>query len=151
MSMDLLKLAYADINVAKIILETGTDEGVLRMSAYHIQQALEKGLKYILTRKEVEYGRTHDCVALVSLVKDSRFKVHEKIIENADVITSYEASTRYNFELNIKKGVVAHQIVLVDRFLNQVTSYFKVDETKKKVVKKHNTKKNFKRRVKQEA
>lgn len=47
----LLDLAYEDLEVAKLAYES--PKNLLRAAAYHIEQAIEKGLSFMLRKMEL--------------------------------------------------------------------------------------------------
>lgn len=101
----LLDNAEVDIKLAKYAVSPEgnptNDELMLGAAAYHVQQAIEKVLKYILQTEagmtESDKGyKTHNISMLIYLV-DSKttFPVPEKLVEMSSLITDWEATTRY--------------------------------------------------------
>ncbi len=102
----LLDRADRDIYNAKLLLSPEgnptNDELLDDMAAYHVQQAIEKALKYALvTFGEVdetskEY-RTHSIPALIDLVSEcSNIEISDQLKLAANDITSWEAHSRYD-------------------------------------------------------
>jgi HEPN domain-containing protein len=61
-----LRLAKDDLAGARALLER--DDVAPHLACYHAQQAAEKAIKARLTRRGVEFPRTHDLVALRALL-----------------------------------------------------------------------------------
>ena len=98
-----------DIKVARFLLSPvgnpSNDEYMYNLAAYHAQQAVEKALKAYLrdVYGEDESKRTfkiHEMPELRRRLEDEyHHEVHPVIARNADLITSWEASSRYGHSL----------------------------------------------------
>ncbi|MEX2281727.1 MAG: HEPN domain-containing protein [Gemmatimonadota bacterium] len=87
-----LALADADHDAAKH-LQSISDEKLRYIIGFHVQQAIEKWIKAILTEEGIDFPRTHDLTALLSL-SDVEF---QSPISQADLerISDYAVTTRY--------------------------------------------------------
>lgn len=122
----------ADIQTAELnISDTGNptnDEFLYDVAAYHIQQAIEKELKYILHNvygadETTKRFGTHNISTLLIQVNeyDSNFiSSHQDIVENADEITSWEASTRYGEDLVATKDKIKEAIEYAKNLLEEI-------------------------------
>ena len=103
--MTLHDRALSDIKVAKQLISpvgnpTG-DEGIYDIAGYHVQQGIEKELKYILV-EECQYQEGelkqigHDIDALVDKVEnETNIVLSDTLKWMASEITNWEAGTRY--------------------------------------------------------
>lgn len=104
--MNYLDRAQDDLETALLLLSpTGNptqDPGKFDIAAYHIQQAVEKGLKHILhdlcgISDELHRFRTHNLPPLIRWVeKVSNYNVSIKLKELAVDITGWETQSRYS-------------------------------------------------------
>lgn len=87
-----LEKANRDFDAAEHLLAQG---GRFReIIAFHCQQAVEKYLKALLVRHQVEFPKTHDIRKLLGLIA----KVHPDLAESlrdADVLTPFGVEVRY--------------------------------------------------------
>ena len=99
----LLDLAYGDIRSLTYLCFD--DEYVLNVAAYHIQQAYEKVIKFILEMEGVPYPKTNNLVKLGALVPSTRQHLVNLNANDLLYITSYEASSRYdpNFHVTVER------------------------------------------------
>jgi HEPN domain-containing protein len=64
-----IEKAGADLSAARsLAAEAGTSLRIREIVGFHCQQAAEKYLKGLLTRWQIEFPKTHDIQALLSLV-----------------------------------------------------------------------------------
>ncbi|MGL5675282.1 MAG: HEPN domain-containing protein [Cellulosilyticaceae bacterium] len=101
-------LAEADYKFAKMnfeYLKTTSDDMFVNMIAYHIQQAVEKLLKYLIEVKGKRYPKTHDITELIDACEPLNITIPEEIINNDVLITKWCTQTRYNinFKASIRK------------------------------------------------
>lgn len=92
----LLDRAESDVRVCEHILSAlQTDELMKDIAAYHIQQAVEKALKYWLSTIGIEYPRTHDINALIALLETERQTIPNWLYDGSDLLNRYATSSRY--------------------------------------------------------
>lgn len=101
--------ADADLKVAKLLISPignpTHDEMLYDNAAYHLEQAYEKELKYVLhdllgvddTTREF---KTHNIADLISQIEDAEYSIPEAIKEISHDLTEWEASTRYNADIS---------------------------------------------------
>ena len=94
------------------------DDAYINIIAYHLQQALELAIKFVLEQNGVEYPRTHDIEQLVLIANKENvdLKLTEYIDDHQETFSSWEAKTRYvlNYYVDIKK---------IEKSLPEVKSY----------------------------
>ncbi|MCL1811306.1 MAG: HEPN domain-containing protein [Methanomassiliicoccaceae archaeon] len=83
--------ADEDLRGAEILLQT--DEELLALVGFHLQQFLEKKMKVSLQEHFVKYPKTHDLSALLDLFPQSR--ITEADNEFAQILSQYAVESRY--------------------------------------------------------
>lgn len=103
--MSLLDNAKKDLCASEALYEKvkqGQTDLYMNNVCYHLQQCLEKELKYLLNAKFVEYPYNHDIYQLASLTRkhysdDERaISAIDKVLQKANAYTSWESQSRYN-------------------------------------------------------
>ena len=94
--VDMLQRAYMDIQAAKAIsIYKFDDELQYDALAYHVQQAIEKLMKYELESGGIEYPFDHRVNILYELMKKNNLNPPGWIWQNRVVLNEYATSTRY--------------------------------------------------------
>ncbi len=101
----LLDRADRDIYNARLLISPAgnpnNDELINDIAAYHVQQGIEKALKYALFNiggldETSRSYRTHSIPTLIDLVQENcGFTVSERLLLASNDITSWEANSRY--------------------------------------------------------
>lgn len=117
--------AKQNLKVAESIYSTIAinDEAYLNYVGYHIQQALELSIKYMLEMNGVNYPKTHDIDQLIRLanINNVELYLNEYIDDHSEMFSLWEARTRYilNYRLEKRK---------IERSLTETKSYLDVIE-----------------------
>ena len=117
--------AKQNLKVAESIYSTIAinDEAYLDYVGYHIQQALELSIKYMLEMNGVNYPKTHDIDQLIRLanINNVELYLNEYIDDHSEMFSLWEARTRYilNYRLEKRK---------IERSLTETKSYLDVIE-----------------------
>lgn len=117
--------AKQNLKVAESIYSTIAinDEAYLDYVGYHIQQALELSIKYMLEMNGVNYPKTHDIDQLIRLanINNVELYLNEYIDDHSEMFSLWEARTRYilNYRLEKRK---------IERSLSETKSYLDVIE-----------------------
>ena len=113
--------AKQNLKVAESIYSTIAinDEAYLNYVGYHIQQALELSIKYMLEMNGVNYPKTHDIDQLIRLANINNVELY--IDDHSEMFSLWEARTRYilNYRLEKRK---------IERSLTETKSYLDVIE-----------------------
>ena len=115
--------AKQNLKVAESIYSTIAinDEAYLNYVGYHIQQALELSIKYMLEMNGVNYPKTHDIDQLIRLanINNVELYLNEYIDDHSEMFSLWEARTRYilNYRLEKRK---------IERSLTETKSYLDV-------------------------
>jgi HEPN domain-containing protein len=86
-----MRRAQADLAVARLIDEERIAPEIL---AFHAQQAVEKALKALLVRRQVEFPHIHAIAPLLNLCRVAGYEDVENLVEAA-TLTRYAVATRY--------------------------------------------------------
>ena len=95
----LLQRARVDIEITKENIQKKDDEIYIDIAAYHIQQAIEKILKYLIEMEGESYRKTHDISILWGDVDELGLSPPEWIWENRDKLNRYQTETRYGDDI----------------------------------------------------
>lgn len=115
--------AKQNLKVAESIYSTIAlnDEAYLNYVGYHIQQALELSIKYMLEMNGVNYPKTRDIDQLIRLanINNVNLYLNEYIDDHSEMFSLWEARTRYilNYRLERRK---------IERSLTETKSYLDV-------------------------
>lgn len=101
----LLGKAESNLFAAETVLQASTDDSVVNIAAYHVQQAVELSLKHVLECSGIKYLHTHAIEDLVDLLPEEAEYIAELIGDAAYMFTSWEAKTRYvkGFSVSLKR------------------------------------------------
>ncbi len=104
---NLLARAEADIQIANLLLSPEgnptNDEMITDQAAYHVQQAIEKALKYQMEMSGEPYKKIHNIAGLIADVEKTGFPISNDLKAMAYEITNWEAATRYNDDFSVVK------------------------------------------------
>lgn len=112
--------AAANFRCADAILTAADgDEEQLNMAGYHIQQALELALKYLLEQDGIEYPKTHDIDQLIRIGNDGGvdLRLTEYIEDHAEMFSQWEVKSRYVIGYAIEAKKVSRARDEVDEYL----------------------------------
>lgn len=120
--------ALANFKTARILFKCSSDdEQQLTIAGYHLQQALELAIKYILLINGVPIQKNHDIDQLIQIAKEKEIDLYltEYLKEKSDVITLWETKSRYvlGFKLEAKR---------IEETISELEKYF--DILSKKIV-----------------
>ena len=115
MKVDMLQRAYMDIQAAKAIsVYEFSDELQYDVLAYHVQQSIEKLMKYELESNGIEYPFDHRVNILYELMENNNLNPPEWIWVNRVTLNDYATRTRYGDDLIATKkealDLLAHSI-----------------------------------------
>ena len=106
--------AKQNLKVAESIYSTIAinDEAYLNYVGYHIQQALELSIKYMLEMNGVNYPKTHDIDQLIRLanINNVELYLNEYIDDHSEMFSLWEARTRYILNYRLEKRKIERYI-----------------------------------------
>ena len=121
---NLLKRARTDIQIAKTLLSPEgnptNDEMITDQAAYHIQQGIEKALKYQTEISGLPYKKIHNLVGLITDVEATGFTVSNELKSMAFQISDWEASSRYNDDFTVLKEDLLKAVHLYEELETQI-------------------------------
>ena len=95
--IDLLCRASADLwNLELILAQPIIDIVQLDIAAYHLQQVVEKTMKYEMSQHGVIFEWTHEIDVLINQMETAGLVVKDWIKESASILTKYAVKTRYH-------------------------------------------------------
>ena len=114
----LLSRSESDIAIAKLLLSPEgnptNDEMITDQAAYHVQQAIEKALKYKTEMLGIAYRKTHNLVGLISDLEQNGFVVDDTLKSKAAEISGWEAASRYNDDFKAVKSEIESAIEIYE-------------------------------------
>lgn len=121
MARSLLQQACSNLAVASFrFKDYKDDEDHVRITAYRLQRATEKALKYLCECRGVRYPNTHQLMLLLSLLSEEDQGKLSILLPYASVLTEWEATTRYGGESFAAYKLVATCIPIVRQVLQIV-------------------------------
>ena len=117
----LFRSARMDLVTAKTLWKTTwDDEMMLNNAAYHLQQAVEKVLKGALECIGVTVPNTHKITKLLSMITNhgANLVMTEWIDDHSEMLSEWEAETRYNMDFIVEKRKLDKAIEEIDLFFH---------------------------------
>ena len=114
----LLRRSESDVAIARILLSPEgnptNDEMITDQAAYHVQQGIEKALKYQTEIMGIPYRKTHNLIGLISDLENHGFDVNQELKAKASIISDWEASSRYNDDFSAVRTEIEDAIKLYE-------------------------------------
>jgi len=122
--------AKADLQSARLILsQSSHDELFIDVAAYHVQQGIEKLVKYTLTINGVKHRQTHDMGILCDQLESAGINTFPWLSENIDTLNSYATKTRYGSDIVATTRKITHLLTLAEEVLPSLQPINVEDET----------------------
>ena len=119
--VDMLQRAYMDIQAAKAIsVYEFSGELQYDVLAYHVQQAIEKLMKYELESNGIEYPFDHRVNILYELMENNKLNPPEWIWANRIVLNDYATRARYGEDLVATKREAIELLELSIEYYNDI-------------------------------
>lgn len=115
--------AAANYKSARLLLQHADgDEEQLNFAGYHLSQAVELAMKYLLEQDGVEYPKTHDIDQLIRIASENGVDLHlsEYIEDHAEMLSAWEAKARYIVGYAIESKKLDRALKEVDKYLTAV-------------------------------
>lgn len=115
--------AAANYRSAAAILQLADgDEEQVNMAGYHLQQAVELALKYLLEMDGIEFPRVHDIDQLIRCGRENSVELclTPYIEDHAEMFSQWEAKPRYILGYAIEAAKVERALREVDDYLAKV-------------------------------
>ncbi|WP_296010046.1 HEPN domain-containing protein [uncultured Adlercreutzia sp.] len=109
-------------NAQLVLAHMDDDDAQLNFIGYHLQQATELVLKYLLEQSGVEYPKTHDIDQLIRLAEqaDVDLRLPEYLDDHAEMISQWEAKSRYVIGYSIERRKVERAMEAIDAYLADI-------------------------------
>lgn len=118
--------AVANFQTAQILHEySGDDEEQLNVMGYHLQQAMELALKYLLEQNGIEYPKTHDIDQLIRLGHEAKIELllPEYLEDHAEMLSQWEAKSRYVLGYAIEARKIERALSEIDNYLAEIAAH----------------------------
>lgn len=125
----LFRSARMDLETAKTLWEiTWEDDMMLNNAAYHLQQAVGKVLKGALECVGVPVRNTYKITKLLSMAinNGANLEITDWIDEHSEMLSEWEAETRYNVDFLVEKRKL-------DKAIEEVEDFFRVNGIQKEL------------------
>lgn len=101
--------AVANLRTAQILFDhDADDEEQINAMGYHLQQAMELALKYLLEQNGVEYPKTHDIDQLIRMGREAGAELYlpEYLEDHAEMLSQWggQVALRSRLRHRIPKG-----------------------------------------------
>lgn len=117
--------AASNLRLARLTFDNrGDDDALLNYVGYHLQQAVELALKYLLEQSGVEYPKTHDIDQLTRLAREAEVDLYltDYLEDHAEMLSQWEAKARYVIGYSIEAHKVERALGEVDAYLADVAA-----------------------------
>lgn len=119
--------AVQNLNCAVILYNSdlSSDEAYLNYVGYHIQQAVELSMKFILEENGIEYKYSHDIEQIIQLAQENNVDlfVTDYIYDKAEMFSSWEAKTRYIKNYKLERNKVSKAITEVNKYFDIIDKH----------------------------
>jgi len=122
-SKTLFDKAVSNYNTARILRENmNDDEEQLNIIAYHLQQALEFSIKYILEINGVEYPKTHSIDQLIAIASGTKVDLFltDYIEDHSEMFSQWEEKSRYIIGYLVEKKKIDKALPAVNEYLMNI-------------------------------
>jgi HEPN domain-containing protein len=115
--ISLYSRALSDYRAGMILMQNlDADENIIDVAGYHLQQAVEKLLKFQIEMQGNEYPFTHDIAVLIDLVDN----VPEWILLHSETLMKYGVKTRYSALRIASKKIVIYLYGLLGEYIKSI-------------------------------
>ena len=115
--------AVANLRTSQLVYDyCDGDEDQLNIAGYHLQQAVELAMKYLLEQNGLEFPKTHDIDQLIRIARtnDIDLYVSEYLDDHAEMLSLWEAKSRYILGYAIEARKVERMIQEVGLYLERI-------------------------------
>lgn len=119
---EFIALAKSDLKVARMVLDSATDELVQNIAAYHVEQAVEKIMKGLLVKNNGLAGISHNITELSKDLDELDVSYPEWIHDKDDLITSWATTIRYNANFKANHNEIMQIIIDTQKWVDEIES-----------------------------
>jgi HEPN domain-containing protein len=125
MKSNLLDKSKIDYTVAKDVYRRFfDDESYASAVCYHLQQAVEKALKYWISMRGKSYPKTHDISALLAIADGCDIPYPEELLAFADMLTLWESTSRYKDDFTATGKQIEKAFTICDQLYKNIQNDF---------------------------
>lgn len=117
--------AASNLRTARLVFDNREDDDAqLNYVGFHLQQALELALKYLLEQSGIEYPKTHDIDQLIRLANESEVNLglSEYLEDHAEMFSQWEAKSRYVIGYSIEQRKIERALEEIDEYLANIAA-----------------------------
>ena len=117
--------AVANLRTALLVFDhCDGDEDQLNIAGYHLQQAVELAMKYLLEQNGVEFPKTHDIDQLIRIAhaNDIDLYVSAYLDDHAEMLSLWETKSRYVLGYAIESRKIERMLQEVGRYLERIAA-----------------------------
>ena len=127
--VSLLDRALGDLkNARNIVKQYLSDEVQLDIAAYHVQQGIEKSLKYFMAGKKIEFKKTHEIKILLDQLDKVGIEYPEWLYLNEATITSFAEETRFGEPSKATQRKLLELLELAEQFASDIQQQLQQQE-----------------------
>ena len=123
MSETLLDRAFTNYEAARVLLNNMShDEMFLNIVGYHLQQAVELAIKFLLEMSGVRYPKIHTIEQLLALGNENGVDLCkcEYVEDHAEMFTAWESKSRCVLNYKLEQKKIERAIAEVEKFLQSI-------------------------------
>ena len=115
--ISLFDRAVGDYKLGKLALENShIDDTFIDQAGYHLQQSIEKLLKFQISLKGEKFLHTYDIAVLIDLIDE----VPQWVIDSSETISKYGVKTRYSSMRIASEKILQRMYNNLGEYLEQV-------------------------------
>jgi HEPN domain-containing protein len=112
--------AKTDLKISRLILSTYDDDLSVNLAAFHIQQSLEKAMKFRINMLGEIYPATHNLEHLIDILSKLGETIPAPLADEAQNINEYAVKSRYVIDFLVSKnklnGLLTHAEDLIKSY-----------------------------------
>lgn len=118
-----LWMAEGDLKTSEQLMREVTDDTrFINIAGFHIQQAIEKCIKFQLERAGIDYANNSNLYRLYLSHTEIRNRVPFELREEFPLLAEWKANTRYNKEYAAELSSVKRILAITRSFMNSEIS-----------------------------
>ena len=117
--------AVANLRTAQLVYDhCYGDEDQLNIAGYLLQQAVELAMKHLIEQNGIEFPKTHDIDQLIRIARanDVDLLISEYLDDHAEMLSLWEAKSRYILGYTIEARKVERMLQEVDAYLARIAA-----------------------------
>ena len=96
------------------------DELSYDIAAYHVQQAVEKSMKYVLSQNKVVFKKQHDAAFLKEQFEGNSIGLPEWFVPNMDTLDKFVTQARYGTDLVGARAKILELLGYVEEYIESI-------------------------------